>query len=245
MIKLKSFSANSHQGPYLNINEDAYDIDLENNIFMLFDGFGGVGVGDRVVKNVIDSIKTFYSKSSGDPDSTMPFYFSSKYLIEGNLLINAFQLAHKNLYNENSGKDISTRGGASALVASLSENILTLGNVGNIRGYVYRNSRLTKLFEEDSFSSVSGDLFDFQYKTSPLSAFGLFEDLHYLIREFRPMEFDSYLFMTDGVYSRVYNNELESLFEKEHSDSEKISKLFSLANSRGNMDNQSAIILNF
>ena len=40
-MELKSIVAKSHQGPFLQVNEDAYDFDLEHKLYMLFDGFGG------------------------------------------------------------------------------------------------------------------------------------------------------------------------------------------------------------
>ena len=47
MIQLKEYVALSSQGPFLQINEDMVDVDLSNNLFMLLDGFGGSGVGDK------------------------------------------------------------------------------------------------------------------------------------------------------------------------------------------------------
>ena len=45
-MNLKTFSAESSPGPFLQVNEDAYDFDLINEVFLLLDGFGGSGVGD-------------------------------------------------------------------------------------------------------------------------------------------------------------------------------------------------------
>jgi serine/threonine protein phosphatase PrpC len=61
-MRLKTFSAKTHQGPYLETNEDGYDFDFENNLFMVFDGFGGSGIGDRIVENLKNEIKKFYTQ---------------------------------------------------------------------------------------------------------------------------------------------------------------------------------------
>ena len=74
MISLKSYSAFSEQGPYLQVNEDAVEVDLINHLFLLLDGFGGSSVGDKAVQFVKDTVKKFYTKVGGDPDSTLPFY---------------------------------------------------------------------------------------------------------------------------------------------------------------------------
>ena len=105
-MDLKIFSAETHQGPYLNINEDGCDYDFSNNIYMILDGFGGSGVGDKVVREIKDNIKRFYTQIASDINATMPFFYSPKYLIEGNALINSLifcsfhKLLHKTLsYN--------------------------------------------------------------------------------------------------------------------------------------------------
>ena len=49
MISLKGFSSKTHQGPFLQTNEDDIDVDLINDLFLIFDGFGGAGIGDRTV----------------------------------------------------------------------------------------------------------------------------------------------------------------------------------------------------
>ena len=38
MIRLKSYSAKSHQGPYLQVNEDAVLVDYANRLAIVMDG---------------------------------------------------------------------------------------------------------------------------------------------------------------------------------------------------------------
>ena len=71
------------------------------NYFLIFDGFGGSNIGDRTVHKLKDSIKSFYTKIGNDSDATLPFYYSYKYLIEGNALINSMHYAHMVLKKEN------------------------------------------------------------------------------------------------------------------------------------------------
>ena len=61
-MRLKSFSAQTTQGPYLQLNEDAYDHDLNTNLYMVLDGFGGSGIGDRAVSLLKENVKKFYTK---------------------------------------------------------------------------------------------------------------------------------------------------------------------------------------
>lgn len=246
MIKLNSYAVKTSQGPYLQINEDGYEFDLANNLFMVFDGFGGSGIGDACVEKLKTQIKTFYSRIYVDPDSTMPFYFSHKYLIEGNALINALHYTHKLLIKENSTKEMSKRAGASGSFVALAENIATIANVGNCQMFLKRNGKVKRLFIEDSFQMLSDDTFSFPLKTMPLSGFGLFEDFHFQIKELKIIEGDQITMMTDGVYSRLKEEEIHFLFSQDNEDPQKkIQKLFKMANDRGNMDNQTMAILEF
>ncbi|MCO4792890.1 MAG: protein phosphatase 2C domain-containing protein [Bacteriovoracaceae bacterium] len=245
MIKLKSYSARTDSGPYLQVNEDDHDIDLVNNLFLLFDGFGGTNIGDKAVELVKETVKKFYTKIGGDPDSTLPFYFSHKYLIEGNALINALHLAHSLLKKENSEKEMSNRGGASGICAALAENILTFASTGNCLCYRYRRGHIEVVVQPDSLRTISKDNYDPQFHSAPMSGFGLFDDLHLQISEYRVLPEDLFILMSDGVYSRVEPKEICYTIEKSLPQSEKIDELFNLANSRGNLDNQSTIFLQF
>ncbi len=246
MLELKSYSACSQQGPYLQVNEDSVEVDLINKLYLIFDGFGGSGIGERAVSNLKENIKKFYTKIGGDPDATMPFFYSHKYVLEGNALINSMNYAHFLLKQENGEKEMSNRGGASAIAVSQSENILTLASVGNCIAYLYSKGHLKTLCNPDSFEFLAKDSFIRHFQTAPLSAFGLFDELHLNIREARPDMGDMLILLTDGSYSRINQDELKHVLQKDGDTvREKIETLFDLNNSRGNLDNQSALILQF
>ena len=242
MIKLKSYSVKTDQGPYLQLNEDGLEIDLLNKLFLLFDGFGGSGVGDKSVQLLKETIKNFYTKVGNDPDATLPFYFSPKYLIEGNALINAMYYAHNLLKTENKEKEMSARGGASAVGVAFAENILTFAATGNCQALLFRRGNITTVTYPDI---LSVDYMNYLH-TCPMSGFGLFNDLHLQIREVKVQEGDLVLLMTDGAYARLTSKELKHLIlEANLSAKERIERIFALANERGNIDNQSAVLLQF
>jgi serine/threonine protein phosphatase PrpC len=245
-MRLKSFTAQSDQGPFLQINEDAYDFDLENNLFMVLDGFGGAGSGDIAVNKLKENIKKFYTDISSDPDCTLPFFYSPKYLIEGNALVNAMIYSHNALMRSNASREVATRAGASGLFAALGESILTLSAVGNCTAFLYRKGKFQKIFLEDSFSLLSTDNYDAHLKSMPLSGFGLFPDLYYQVKEVRVASGDLVVLMTDGVYSRVEEDEIKAIVSNPSAiQKEKILELFALSNKRGNLDNQTTMILEF
>lgn len=245
-MRLKSFSAHSDQGPFLQINEDSYDFDLDNNLYMILDGFGGVGVGDIAISTLKENIKKFYTQVSEDPDATLPFFFSPKYLLEGNALINSILYSHNLLAKDNMKKEISERAGASGIIMSKAESIMTLASVGNCTAYIYRKGIFKKIFIEDSFKFLSNDDYESHLKTMPLSGFGLFPDLYYQVKEVRLFDGDLLVLMSDGVYARLEEDEIKDIISNSKMEpKKKISELFGMANNRGNIDNQTAMILEF
>ena len=246
MIELKSYGLLSHQGPHLNLNEDLAEVDLVNNLFMVIVGFGGSNIGDRAAMMVRDSLKRSYTKIASDPDSTLPFFYSHKYLIEGNALINALQTAHQNVSRDNENKNMNNRGGASVITGALAENILTLISTGNCSAYLYRKGHLSIEVLPDSLRSLSRDRFSSYMHTAPMSGIGLFEDLHYQVKELKISAGDIVVLLTDGIYARLEENEIKYTLEKNlGNEVEVIKELMKLANERGNLDNQSALLLQF
>lgn len=246
MIELKSYGLQTHQGPHLNLNEDIVDLDLANNLFLLIDGFGGSNIGDRAAMIVRDNIKRAFTKIAIDPEATLPFYFSHKYLIEGNALINAFQSTHQSIVKDNESKSLENRGGASVLAGALSESILSIVSTGNCAAYLFRKGHLTLELIPDSLNNLTRDSYQPHLHSIPLSGIGLFEDLHYNVREIKIAKGDQVLFLTDGVYARLNHDEIKYIIEKNLDNELEILKdLFGLSNDRGNLDNQSGLVLTF
>lgn len=245
-MKLKSYSARTHQGPYLQVNEDDVDVDLRNKLYLIFDGFGGTGVGNKAVQEIKSTVKKFYTRIGGDPDSTLPFYYSHKYLLEGNALINSLHYAHSLIKKNNGEQEMNQRAGASAICIAQADNILTLASTGNVMGLLYRKGRLEELVKPDSFKQMARNDYNPHFYTSPMSGFGLFDELHLTVQELRIYRDDLLVLLTDGVYSRLSLDEVKYTIDKgELASVEKVDELFELSNSRGNLDNQSALFLQF
>lgn len=245
-MDLINFSAESSQGPFLNVNEDGYSFDFENELFMIFDGYGGNGVGDKCVENLQLKIRKFYQNFIVDRNSTLPFFYSPKYMMEGNALINAALFSHSELYKDNLQKEVSARAGASSIIAAKCESVVSILSTGNCRAYLLRKGKITSIFTEDSFKFLTHDKYESHLKNAPLSGFGLFPDLHYQLREVRVTKDDKLIFLTDGVYGRLDQEEVEASISKHSLNiKNKIQELFELSNNRGNLDNQTCMIFEF
>jgi serine/threonine protein phosphatase PrpC len=245
-MRLKAYAAQTHHGPYLQINEDAYDFDFDSELYMVLDGFGGSGIGDRTVEKLKLEIRTFYTSLSDDPNATMPLYYNHRNLLEGNAVINAILSAHQNLLAANQERPLNQRAGASAIVAAKADTILVLAGVGNCCAWHFRRGRLSKIIAEETFRYLSKDQFEYKFRTTPLTAFGMYPELGHQLREVRLAEGDKVVLLTDGVYAQVSEDDLAYALTRPADDAnERINSLLKLSNSRGNTDNQTAMILEF
>lgn len=245
-MRLKAYAAQTHQGPYLQVNEDGYDFDFENDIFMVLDGFGGSGIGDRAVDKLKQEIKQFYGQISDDPNATMPLYYNPRNLLEGNALINSLMNAHNNLIKANQAKPLNQRAGASAIVAARAESILVLVGIGSCVAYHFRQGKLKKVITEDHFEGLSKDPSQTKFKNAPMNAIGMYPELGQVMREIRLMEGDKVVLLTDGVYGLLSEEELLYVLNKSATHTqERVNSLLKLSNDRGNLDNQTAMILEF
>jgi PPM family protein phosphatase len=245
-MKLRGYAAETHQGPYLQINEDGYDFDFDNDLFMVLDGFGGSGIGDRAVDKLKQEIKTFYTQISDDPNATMPLYYDPKNLLEGNSILNAIINAHNNLFKSNNEKPINQRAGSSALVAVRAESLLVVVGIGNCCAYHFRNGKLSKIISEDTLQYLAKDQFLSRFRTSPMNALGMYPEIGFQVKEVRLAESDKVLILSDGVYPFLNEEELHYALNQSNLDAQEIvNNLLKLSNARGNLDNQTAMILEF
>lgn len=245
-MRLKAYAAQTHQGPYLQVNEDGYDFDFENELFMVVDGFGGSGLGDRATEKLKNEIKTFYTQISDDPNATMPLYYNPRNLLEGNAILNSMMNAHQNLLRSNLERPVNQRAGASAIVAVKADSLMVLVGVGNCCAYHFRKGKLSKVIVEDTFQYLSKDQFDLRFRTTPMNAIGMYPELGHQMREVRLAEGDKIILLTDGVYAQLNDDELLYTLNKSSPDAnERVNSLLKLSNSRGNTDNQTAMILEF
>jgi serine/threonine protein phosphatase PrpC len=245
-MQLRSYSAVTHQGPFLEINEDGYDFDLDNQLFMVIDGFGGAGIGDKAVVNLKEQMKSFIFNLSDDPEATMPLYWSPKWILEGNALVNAMINAHQQLFKSNSQLGLNQRAGASMACAIKAGDTLVVSHVGSTQVYLSRHGNLMPLFTPDTLQHFSVDPVAPNSLRLPLGAFGFFPELSWQMKEIRLREGDKFIFLTEGISPWISITELSHVLARSDEDGhDKLNDLLKLSNERGNVANQTGMILEF
>ncbi|MCB9095001.1 MAG: hypothetical protein H6621_08045 [Halobacteriovoraceae bacterium] len=248
MLEIKRYYAKTSQGPYLNVNEDTCDCDLEKSLFMLLDGFGGAGIGDKTVNFIKEQLKSFYFKTTEDLDATMPFYFNFHYGLELNALINSLICSHRLLLKENEEKPLNQKGGASGLFACQSDDLINVVSIGNGSAFLFRGGELLRIFDrEQCFDSLTIKKPGPFTSNIPNSTIGMYYHLDYFVKEVRLIEGDLLMMATDGAVNRLGNADLTRIIGSSSNNSlmNIASQVFSENNSLGNKDNQSIILMEF
>ena len=245
-MKIKSYAAVTHQGPYLEVNEDGYDFDFKKHFYFVLDGFGGSGIGDKAVMTAKIQLKEFLFKLSSDPNATMPFFYNPQNLLEGNALINTILNSHQKLFQENQKRKISHRAGLTGCFALQADSCWILCGIGNTQAFLFRQGYIERIFGDQTLKLHSTSALPHQELHVPVSALGLYEELSYQMREVRVLPGDIIFLATDGLYSSLSDNELIYHLSQPHHDHYiRLSQMLNLSNSHGNWDNQTGMIIEF
>ena len=79
-----------------------------------------------------------------------------------------------------------------------------------------------------------------------MNALGMYPEMSHQLKEVRLSEGDKVILLTDGVYGQISEEEILYSLNRQALDAqERINNLLKLSNSRGNTDNQTALILEF
>lgn len=246
-MDIKKYYGKTSQGPYLNINEDSCECDLENSLFLVLDGLGGSGIGDKAANLIKEQLKSFYIKTTEDIDSTMPFFFNFHYNLEMNALVNSLICSHRLLLKENDEKPFGLKGGVTGVFACQSENIMNFINVGNGFCYLLRGDSIFRIFENEQSFRLLGDVNSYFSQKIPYSVLGMYYHLDYVVKEVKIQKGDQFLLGTDGALDRLSQEEVQGILLKKAEEGlqERVEQVLSLNNKKGNKDNQSIIMLNY
>lgn len=234
---LKSYSYKTLQGPYLNLNEDLVSVDFASNLFLLVDGFGGQGIGDRICQFIDSKFSNYYNHLTADPDSTLPLFFSPQFFIETNALANALKRVHQDIFVENMKQEPRFRGGASLTAVSISDGFMHLCSLGSNMVLIIRGEEFKIVDLPETNSTTGHQLTE--------NALGMFEYVQFKLRDIEVQENDKILILSDGIHSKFSVNELHILTMESRNNEDLLNNLIGISNTRGNKDNVSGIILNF
>ena len=234
-------------------NEDRFRVDQRLGLCLLADGMGGHQHGEVAAELAVQTSYHFLTVSRDRFDITWPFGYDFNRSLDENRLVNAIQLANRQIWNKVKERPECAGMGATLIAATVDEDRFVIGNVGDSRAYLLRDGQMRQLTVDDSFV---GDLVrkgaltedgarSHSMRNLLTQAVGLGHDLNVHTSEQMLFDGDILLLATDGVYGIVDAVTMRSIMYTYSDAQPAAERLIAAALEAGAPDNATCIVLRY
>jgi len=231
-------------------NEDCFEIDRAQNLYLVADGMGGHRHGEVASKLAVDTIRGFLTQVAGG-DATMPSLPEPRLGRQANLLKMAVRLAHDEVIRAIREDGRLAGMGTTVVALSLDGSTASVAHVGDSRAYLVRGGSLHLLTQDHTWVNeqvTAGFLSHDQARIHPLKnvvtrALGGESRLEVDVREIEIEPGDLYLLCSDGLTTMLSDGEIERCARADGSPQEICRALVDAANRRGGLDNVTVVAL--
>jgi len=252
-MQIESFGI-SDTGIVREHNEDNSLDSVEDGLFLVADGMGGLSKGDLASKIAVDSIENFIKKSRLE-DITWPIKPQDEYSMEENRFLAAVSLANWNIYKQFK-EDPNNRGMGTTLVGLfLDEDKVVLANVGDSRIYRIRDHSIEQVTDDHSLVMEEvrkGNMTLEEARVHPQKhvinrALGITDSIQVDISTKEYQAQDLYLLCSDGLSDMVRDEEILSLAESNEGNplEDLGTNLIDAAKNNGGHDNITVVLVRF
>lgn len=225
------FGAMSDVGKVRSNNEDSYKIG--QNYAVVADGMGGHNKGEVASKMAVDIISDFITAKKCGP-------------------VQAIEAANKEIFKKSSKAEFAGMG-TTTVMCIIEEDKALIANVGDSRGYLFRNGELKQITKDHSLVQKlidDGEITEEEAemradKSVILRAVGADKDIKVDVFENDVFEGDIILLCTDGLTNCVGKDKIIKTLAKNISVQKKAEELVKNANENGGFDNITAVLLEF
>jgi len=250
-----SFVAQTDVGLKRKENEDSYLVDEANSLFIVADGMGGHAAGDLASRVSVESICDYFRRHSGEPGAQAYPHGTNPDLSEaGNKITNAVCLANSKIKRiANQSAQLSGMG-TTVVCAQLDGRTVTIGNVGDSRAYLFRQSGYRQITEDHSWVNeqlqkkliTAEDARVHPWRNVITRALGSQYSVEIDIFEERVRPGDYILLCTDGLSSMIDDITMfEVITDTETGQEQQCDRLIDEAKKSGGTDNITLILIRF
>ena len=217
-------------------NEDCYLVSPTTGLYLVADGMGGAQAGEHASKLAVDTVASFIQKS-GEPDAE--------------ILFQAFREANLRVMTK-AASDPTLEGMGTTLVAALeSGRDLLIASVGDSRAYVYRDSELKGVTEDQTWVNEVGrrlGIDEASLKTHPMRhvltmAIGVSPEVRVHSYTLQPHTGELILLSSDGLHGVVDQGVIADTLSGNGSLQAKCERLIEAAKQAGGPDNITVVLL--
>ncbi len=241
----------SHTGNVRKINEDCWHLDLAIGLFVVADGMGGHNAGEVASTLAVEALVRFMRKTQEGDDVTWPYGVDPGLSDEANRLRTAILLANRRVFRAAEGREEYTGMGTTVVAASIEENTLVLGNVGDSRAYSCLDGQLTQLTTDDSWVQTLelfnpdglGDLAQHPMRHVLTKVVGARDELDVTVVE-RPIQVDETLLLcSDGLHGELSTGEIAAVLGSDTGPPQMAERLVQAVLQRAARDNVTAVVV--
>jgi len=250
-----SFVAQTDVGLKRDENEDSYLVDEKNCVFIVADGMGGHAAGNLASRVAVEGICAYFQRLNPSSSAQIFPYGSNPDLSEtANKIANAVSAANDKI-RQIAGRNEQLSGmGTTVVCAVLDDRLITIGNVGDSRAYLFRQSGYRQITEDHSWVNeqlrkkliTAEDARTHPWRNVITRALGSRESIEVDIFEERVRGGDQILLCSDGLSSMVDDVSMfEILTDAGTTQEEKCDRLIEEAKKAGGSDNITLILIRF
>ena len=230
-------------------NEDAFYNDDEVRLYIVADGMGGHRAGEVASSTVVSSVKDYMEAFHTSPvakeaseDNMSPAATAVSHSIE---------LANRVVYQLSQDQGSYKGMGSTAAVAYFFEDTLVTANVGDSRIYLIRQNGIEQLTQDHTLLAEhmrKNPDWDPNSASIPMKhilvrAVGIHEVVEADVYETQSLPGDLILMCSDGLTDMLSDEEIHQAVIEGGEIIEVCSRLVSMANERGGLDNITALLL--
>ncbi len=231
------------------INQDSFVLLPDRDLFIVADGMGGHQGGEVASRLAIETLQVAYQDPTADA------------------LTEAIAVANHRIRNEGDA-DPDLRGMGTTVVAlalmpeepdpdeppgddEVVPQHLLIANVGDSRGYLFRDGSLTQLTEDHSVVADlvrEGRITSEEAEVHPqrnivTRVLGVYETVEVDLWPIDPVAQDRYLLCSDGLFNEVGTDQISSVLRRLDDPNEAAAELVRLANEGGGRDNITVVVV--
>jgi len=217
-------------------NEDCYFISPDDGVYIVADGMGGAQAGEHASKMAVETVASIIRSSPARDVQT---------------LVHAFQEANLRVMKA-AASDPELEGMGTTMVAALESGPeLLIASVGDSRAYVYEQSALTSVTEDQTWVNEVGrklGIDEASLKTHPMRhvltmAIGVSPEVRVQSRAVQPHPGELILLSSDGLHGVLEGGVIADKLSGNGSLQAKCERLIDAAKQAGGPDNITVVLL--
>lgn len=214
---------------------------------------GGHGYGEVAASIAVQVGYQFLLASRDLFDITWPFGYDQNRTLDENRVVNAIQLANRQVWSTVLGQPQYAGMGCTLIAATVQDDRSIIGSVGDSRAYLLRAGQLRQLSVDDSWVADlirKGALSEQDAKSHSMrnvltQAIGTHHDVEVHTTEQLLLDGDVLLLVTDGVYGVVDDAQIRSILYCYLDPQNAATQLIAKAREAGAPDNATCIVVSY